>query len=138
MTDEERLRAIRDAITMWNQGSHFNGGPDTDATIAAVRAILDDAPSVEWTTEPPRVIGITRDTEIVIMPDGPREPPGHRILMTGLVEEPEWLDVYVLGDLASAQRRAVALYVALRGVTCCMHGVSSAAKRGSRSTSRAH
>lgn len=113
MTDDERLLSIDDAMREWSYGV---GG--TENTLARIRALLaEPLPTVEWRAEDNRTIGITRDTEIVILPDGPREPHGHRILMTGLVEDPEWLDVYVLGDLASAQRRAVALYAALRGAT---------------------
>lgn len=119
MTDEERLQHIYPVVLSWAQSRCGLPTPSRDRdTLSRIRALLaEPLPTVEWRAEHNRTIGITRDTEIVIMPDGPREPPGHRILMTGLVEEPEWLDVYVLGDLASAQRRVVALYVALRGVT---------------------
>lgn len=93
MTDEEKVTAIESLLNgpACNWAVQHTTPAETLARTREIAtcmlAILNDVPSVEWTTDPHRVVGITRDAEIVILPDGPREPPGHRILITGLVED---------------------------------------------------
>lgn len=106
MTDEERLRAIHHETCV---------NRDASAALARIRAILDDAPSVEWQTADGGHLATHNDCDVYVFPDADLA-----VAWTCEILRDDCLVLraaYNASTLASAKARAIALYVALKVVT---------------------
>lgn len=110
MTDAERLRAVAEVIGTWLH----DPVPSNAELIARIRALLDDAPSVEWHQQSNGDQYAELDGGWKLLTQQ-RDDGGYSVTVqrgTDLSAS-EWHIPY----RDSAQRRALALYAALRGVT---------------------